>query len=154
MAFESGGHQDVYQALKLEWPNAQLAQDDDQAQQIGAIVFAEAGRALTKHHRHHAQSKIHLHVKGTNFQIQVWKALMQTKPGQVISYGQLAQAVGNPKASRAVGSAMAKNNIAFLIPCHRVIKESGQWGHYRWEPARKMAMLAHESQSEKTVDIG
>src|SRR5690606_13691658 len=89
--------------------------------------------------------KLHLVLRGTNFQIKVWEALIRLPAGHRVSYTQLAQMAGAPKAQRAVGSALAANTIGWLIPCHRVIRESGETGHYRWDDARKAAMLAWEA---------
>ncbi|MEK9951054.1 MAG: MGMT family protein, partial [Curvibacter sp.] len=82
--------------------------------------------------------------RGTPFQLKVWEALLRLPPGRRVSYTQLATLAGQPRAQRAVGSALAANTIAYLIPCHRVIRESGESGHYRWGDERKSAMLAWE----------
>ena len=82
---------------------------------------------------------------GTNFQINVWKALLEIPSGQVSTYGTIAKLIGNPKASRAVGSAVGANPISFIIPCHRVIQSTGVIGNYRWGPTRKKAILGWES---------
>jgi AraC family transcriptional regulator of adaptative response/methylated-DNA-[protein]-cysteine methyltransferase len=87
---------------------------------------------------------IPLHVKGSPFQIQVWEALLKIPFGSVCSYGQLADRIGNPQASRAVGTAIGSNPIAYLIPCHRVIQKSGVIGGYRWGSMRKAALLGWE----------
>lgn len=86
-----------------------------------------------------------LHVSGTNFQINVWKALLQIPPGRVVSYSQIAEAVHKPDAARAVGSAVAANPVAFLIPCHRVIRQSGLLGGYHWGGTRMHAIHAWEA---------
>jgi len=89
-------------------------------------------------------------LRGTNFQIKVWEALISVTPGEIVSYTQLATMAGTPKASRSVGTAIGKNNIALLIPCHRVIRETGEIGSYRWGSARKAALLAWEgAQAER-----
>ena len=82
---------------------------------------------------------------GTNFQINVWKALLQIPSGHVSTYGTIAKLIGNPKASRAVGSAVGANPISFIIPCHRVIQSTGVTGNYRWGSTRKKAILGWES---------
>ena len=84
-------------------------------------------------------------VVGTNFQINVWKALLQIPSGKVSTYGAIAKVIGNPKASRAVGSAVGANPISFIIPCHRVIQSTGVIGNYRWGSTRKKAILGWES---------
>lgn len=84
-------------------------------------------------------------LKGTPFQIQVWRALLQIPDGVTVTYGGIARAIGRPGAVRAVGTACGVNQLAFLIPCHRVVRDSGALGGYRWGLARKQAMLAWES---------
>jgi AraC family transcriptional regulator of adaptative response/methylated-DNA-[protein]-cysteine methyltransferase len=84
-------------------------------------------------------------VKGTNFQVKVWEALVRIPPGCAASYEEIASRIGARKAVRAVGSAIARNPVAFLIPCHRVIRKTGAFGEYGWGPARKKAMLAWEA---------
>jgi AraC family transcriptional regulator, regulatory protein of adaptative response / methylated-DNA-[protein]-cysteine methyltransferase len=91
------------------------------------------------------QQSLSLYVKGTNFQINVWKALLNVPIGKLTSYGQLASLIGNPKASRAVGSAVGANPVSLLIPCHRVIRASGVIGEYRWGSIRKRSMLSWEA---------
>lgn len=87
---------------------------------------------------------IALHLRGTNFQIQVWRALLRLPPGAVTDYGSLATAVGRPGAARAVGRAVGSNPIAVLVPCHRVLRRDGGWGGYRWGTPRKLAILGRE----------
>jgi AraC family transcriptional regulator, regulatory protein of adaptative response / methylated-DNA-[protein]-cysteine methyltransferase len=84
-------------------------------------------------------------VRGTDFQLRVWSALIHVPPGACVSYAMLAAAAGNPRACRATGSAVAANPVAFLIPCHRVIHNDGTPGQYRWGSVRKQAMLAREN---------
>ncbi|MEW6415887.1 MAG: methylated-DNA--[protein]-cysteine S-methyltransferase [Pseudomonadota bacterium] len=117
------------------WPNARFRRDDAQARRVVQDIFpARPGRG-----------RVHLVLRGTNFQIKVWEALIHTEFGRVISYQQLAERSGCPRAQRAVGTALAANHIAFLIPCHRVIRESGDTGDYRWGADRKRALLAWEA---------
>ena len=86
-----------------------------------------------------------MHVSGTNFQISVWKALLAIPPGTVTSYTQIATEIGKPRAARAVGTAIGANPVAFIIPCHRVIQQSGQLGGYHWGETRMHAIHAWES---------
>jgi AraC family transcriptional regulator of adaptative response/methylated-DNA-[protein]-cysteine methyltransferase len=85
------------------------------------------------------------HLKGTSFQLKVWETLLKIPKGNFTTYGTIAKAIGNPLASRAVGSAIGDNPIAFLIPCHRVIQSSGNFGQYHWGQVRKSMMLGWEA---------
>jgi AraC family transcriptional regulator of adaptative response/methylated-DNA-[protein]-cysteine methyltransferase len=124
--------------LQQQWPRAQLLQDDSAAARITRRVF-ERSTGPQIH------SPLRAFVRGTAFQVRVWRALMQVRPGSLISYGRLAAALGQPTAARAVGAAVGQNALAYLIPCHRVIRETGVTGGYRWDPVRKRVMLAWES---------
>ncbi|EKR72014.1 methylated-DNA--[protein]-cysteine S-methyltransferase [Leptospira noguchii str. 2006001870] len=93
--------------------------------------------------------KIKLHLKGTEFQIKVWEALLKIPEGQLSSYSDIADWIGQENASRAVGTAIGKNPIGYLIPCHRVIKSTGGIGEYRWGSERKMAMIGWEASKVK-----
>jgi AraC family transcriptional regulator of adaptative response/methylated-DNA-[protein]-cysteine methyltransferase len=90
------------------------------------------------------QEKISVAVSGTQFQQQVWQALVDMSAGEVLSYSQLAERIGRPAAVRAVASAVAANPVAWLIPCHRIIRSSGETGEYRWGSKIKAAMLSAE----------
>ncbi|MEO8410137.1 MAG: methylated-DNA--[protein]-cysteine S-methyltransferase, partial [Propionivibrio sp.] len=118
--------------LQAEWPLARLMHDDYAQAPTIAALFAVA-----------RSQPLHLLLHGTNFQIKVWQALLQIPAGKVVSYGQLAGLTGNPRAQRAVGTALAHNRIALLIPCHRVIRENGDSGEYRWGSERKTALIAY-----------
>ncbi len=91
---------------------------------------------------------LNLYLRGTNFQIKVWEALLRIPPGAVSTYEHIAAQVGRPRASRAVGNAVGQNPIPVLIPCHRVIRKLGEFGSYRYGAARKKALLAYESAIE------
>ena len=97
------------------------------------------------------QKPLSVHLKGTNFQLKVWQALLSIPSGSLSHYQGLANLAGSPKGSRAVGSAIGKNNIAYLIPCHRVIQKSGNFGNYRWLPERKAAMILWESALQEST---
>lgn len=130
------GDEDAHVAeLLAQWPAATPRRDDAEAAAYVARMFPETPR----------RGRLHLVLRGTNFQIKVWEALLNIEPSQVVSYGQLAALAGSPRAQRAVGGALAANTLAYLIPCHRVIRESGEVGSYRWGSARKRAMLAWEA---------
>ena len=121
--------------LQAEWPKAHFIHDKEGAQQTITFLFEQPGDK---------KNKIVLRPTGSNFQIQVWKALLSIPPGQCISYGELAKLLGKPSAARAVGSAVGANSLAILIPCHRVIQASGTIGEYRWGEQRKRIVLARE----------
>lgn len=121
--------------LATRWPNAQLQLNRGRTGSIVRSMF-ESPRAV--------RQPISLHVSGTNFQIHVWRALLQLQPTQLTSYSRLAVAVGRPGAARAVGQAVGANPVAFLIPCHRVIQQTGQLGGYHWGMSRKLAIQAWE----------
>ncbi|MDZ4298928.1 MAG: methylated-DNA--[protein]-cysteine S-methyltransferase [Moraxellaceae bacterium] len=89
-----------------------------------------------------------LHVSGTNFQIAVWRALLRIPSGAVASYAQVAESLGTPKAARAVGNAIGANPVALLIPCHRVIQQSGALGGYRWGPTKKLMVQTWEKMQD------
>ena len=89
-------------------------------------------------------SALKLHLRGTNFQIKVWEALLNIPSGALTTYEHIAAQIGNPRAVRAVGSAVGDNPIVYLIPCHRVIRKSGEFGNYLYGSARKKAILARE----------
>lgn len=127
--------------LKQTWPKAQLLS----APRKAATVLRQIFNGEQKPDR-----PLSLYVKGTNFQIQVWRALLQIPTGGVSSYSLIAQTLGKPQASRAVGSAVAANPVAFLIPCHRVIQQSGQIGQYHWGVERKHAMHVWEAARQLT----
>lgn len=123
-------------ALRARWPAASLQRDDAQAAALAARIFPRVP----------GPGELHLVLRGTNFQIKVWEALLRTRPGQLVSYGQLAAMAGvPPRASRAVGSAVGANTLAVLIPCHRVIRGSGEGSDYRWGAVRKLALQAWEA---------
>ena len=95
--------------------------------------------------------EIKLHLKGTGFQLKVWETLLKIPEGELTTYGEIAVQIQNPKATRAVGSAVGDNPVSFLIPCHRVIRSSGVLGQYHWGPARKKAMIGWEAVRRETT---
>ncbi len=121
--------------LKLEWPQAELVEDENETSAIIDNMF---------YGNPPASSPLSLLVQGTNFQINVWQALLNIKQGEITSYGKIARLIDKPKAARAVGTAIGANPVAFIIPCHRVIQQSGALGGYRWGETRKHAMLVRE----------
>jgi AraC family transcriptional regulator, regulatory protein of adaptative response / methylated-DNA-[protein]-cysteine methyltransferase len=135
LAFVQGSEGDVIDELASEWKQASMIEDYDATAPLVEPIFDLGRRAGTP---------LHLHLRGTNFQIKVWEALLRVPSGSVTTYGQIAKQVGHPTALRAVGSAVGHNPIAVLIPCHRVIRKLGEFGNYRYGAARKKALLAHE----------
>ncbi|MEM7231790.1 MAG: methylated-DNA--[protein]-cysteine S-methyltransferase [Planctomycetota bacterium] len=127
------------ETLRSEWPNADLAWDSTAANRIAEAAFGDSQSSSR------ADRPLKCIVRGSHFQVRVWRALLQIPEGSLATYGSVAQAIGQPQAARAVGSAIASNPIGFLIPCHRVIRASGAVGEYRWGSTRKRAMLAWES---------
>lgn len=121
--------------LRGEWPLATLRHNDEALAEIIENLFPDGNRTR----------RPHLLLRGTNFQIKVWEALMTIPPGEAVTYSTLSAIAGHPRAQRAVGSALARNRIAILIPCHRVIRENGEIGQYRWGSERKSALIAFES---------
>lgn len=129
------------QELRQAWPKANLVEDQTSMHaQVGAFF----SNALTQD-----SGKIKLHLSGTPFQLKVWEALLRIPEGRLCSYASLAKSINQPTASRAVGTAIGSNPIAFLIPCHRVIKSVGGIGEYRWGSERKMAMIGWEAAATK-----
>jgi len=131
---------EALEQLRLDWPRADLAADQDATRTAAARAFPPPGTTRAP--------GLALHVKGTNFQLKVWDALLRIPPGQVTTYGGIASAIGEPRASRAVGTAVGSNPVSYLIPCHRVIRSTGELGGYAWGPDRKRVMLALEVRRE------
>jgi AraC family transcriptional regulator, regulatory protein of adaptative response / methylated-DNA-[protein]-cysteine methyltransferase len=122
--------------MKEHWHNSVFHQDQELTNGFIENIFNHEG---TK-----AQAKLHVLVKGTNFQVKVWEALLRLPLGTVTTYQGIAEKIQNPKAMQAVGSAVGSNHIAYLIPCHRVIRKDGILGEYRWNPTRKKSMIGWE----------
>jgi AraC family transcriptional regulator of adaptative response/methylated-DNA-[protein]-cysteine methyltransferase len=135
LGFVQDGEGEAIDALVAEWPQARMLEDHRATAPLVAPIFDLARRS---------SRPLYLHLRGTNFQIQVWEALLRIPAGQVTTYGQIATRIGRPAATRAVGSAVGHNPVAVLIPCHRVIRSLGEFGNYRYGAARKAALLAHE----------
>lgn len=136
MAFVDEGHEAAFKALKRHFPNALYTQITDQIQQNALFIFTQDWNQL---------KEIKLHLKGTDFQLKVWETLLKVPMGSLTTYSGIAGAVDNPKAMQAVGTAVGNNPVAFLIPCHRVIKATGELGQYHWGSMRKNAMIGWEA---------
>lgn len=123
--------------MKELWPAAICLRDDQLAKSLVASIFQIPAKQGDR-------QPLKLLVKGTAFQMKVWRSLIEIPAGETRSYAKLAEAIGSPAASRAVGSAVGSNPLAFIIPCHRVIHSSGAIGNYHWGTTRKKAILAWE----------
>jgi len=127
------GRAQALEDLAERWPRAVLRRDARGTRDVAEQVFTPGALAAS------------LDVRGTNFQVRVWEALLRVPEGALVRYADVARAVGSPRAARAVGSAVAANRIAWLIPCHRVIRASGALGPYRWGSATKKAIVGWEA---------
>ena len=133
---EEGNTQALLADLHQRWGKAGLILDPEATTPYASHIFQLAQEPGTP--------PLQLYLSGTNFQLKVWQALLSIPPGQLTTYGHIAAALGQPNASRAVGSAVGNNPIAYLIPCHRVIRQAGELGGYRYGLARKQAILGWE----------
>ncbi|MBC7202476.1 MAG: methylated-DNA--[protein]-cysteine S-methyltransferase, partial [Pusillimonas sp.] len=131
--------------LGHSWPFSSITESPASTQYVINAIFG--GNKLEK------SGPLSLHVAGTNFQVAVWRALLKIPPGAITSYAQVARWVGSPMAARAVGNAIGANPVALLIPCHRVIQQSGALGGYRWGPARKAMVQKWERVRDQTIEI-
>ncbi len=126
--------------LTTIWPEATLQHSPEALYLLTSQIFPASGQASQTH-----PVPLSVLVRGTAFQLKVWEALLKIPEGQLASYDQIAAAIGQPTASRAVGTAIGSNPVGYLIPCHRVIKKTGLFGGYRWGIHRKQAMLGWEA---------
>lgn len=130
--------------LVNKFPNASFFEKQDEFQQNALSIFTKDWSEL---------GAIKLHLKGTDFQLKVWESLLTIPMGKLSTYGNLAREIGSPKASRAVGTAIGSNPVAFLIPCHRVIQSTGKIGGYMWGSDRKQMMIGWESSKVYSDDL-
>lgn len=129
--------------LKAQFPQAAFNEQTDYFQQNALALFQKDQDQF---------AEIKLHLKGTPFQLKVWQSLLKIPMGQLSTYGELAHAIDHPKAARAVGTAIGRNPVAFLIPCHRVIQSTGVFGGYEWGTTRKTALIGWEGvQAHATI---
>jgi AraC family transcriptional regulator, regulatory protein of adaptative response / methylated-DNA-[protein]-cysteine methyltransferase len=128
---------EALERLERDWPLAERVAEQGATRAAAARAFPPPGSTRAP--------SLGLHVKGTNFQLKVWSALLEIPSGSVTTYGDIAAAIGEPGASRAVGTAVGANPVSYLIPCHRVIRSTGELGGYAWGPDRKRVMLALET---------
>jgi AraC family transcriptional regulator of adaptative response/methylated-DNA-[protein]-cysteine methyltransferase len=144
LAFVQDGCEAAIAALHYDWPHARLRENSTETRVLVRAIFNSAPHARP----------LPLLLKGTNFQLKVWEALLAIPPGAVVSYQAIARYIHLPNAARAVGTAIGQNRIAYLIPCHRVIRTLGDFGEYRWGDVRKKAILGWEvarSHEEKAL---
>ena len=133
---DESNEQDTIDELGGEWPGATLVRDESETSVIAKSIF-DATRSS-------GETPLSVLLKGTNFQLKVWEALLRIPAGSLVSYGDLAGRIGQPTATRAVASAVAANPVGYLIPCHRVIRSTGALGGYRWGVDRKALIIGRE----------
>ena len=134
LGFADDGEQDaLFADMSAAWPHATIIQDQKAIRPLINKIFQNP------------RGDLNLVLKGTPFQLKVWQALLRIPAGRAVTYGDVANAIGSPKAVRAVGTAIGRNPISYLIPCHRVLRNSAALGGYHWGLTRKRAILAHES---------
>ena len=138
LSFVPEGDAAAIAAFEREWVGARLVADQSATSDHAARAFALKDDT----------SPLPLLLRGTNFQIKVWEALLRVPFGRLVSYQTIAEAIGQPGASRAVGRAVGRNNVAWLIPCHRVIRSTGIIHNYRWGTAQKQVLTSFESALE------
>ncbi|KAA1243627.1 methylated-DNA--[protein]-cysteine S-methyltransferase [Aquimarina sp. RZ0] len=127
---------DVFSELEKRFPNANFNMQTDEIQKNALLIYTQDWSNI---------HEIKLHLKGTDFQLKVWETLLKIPMGNLATYGNIATEIRKPKASRAVGTAIGNNPIAFLIPCHRVIQSTGIFGGYMWGTTRKTAIIGWEA---------
>jgi AraC family transcriptional regulator of adaptative response/methylated-DNA-[protein]-cysteine methyltransferase len=132
---------DALERLKHDWPRAEVVADQNVTRAALAAAFPIGGSKKLP--------PLALHIKGTNFQLKVWEALLKIPDGGVTTYGDIAGSLHLPGASRAVGSAVGSNPVSWLIPCHRVIRSTGELGGYAWGIERKKVMLMREQMATR-----
>jgi len=135
MAF-ADNEKEALQRLQIYFPKAHYKQVVDMIQQNALYIFTQDWNKL---------NEIKLHLKGTDFQLKVWETLLKIPMGQLSTYGHIASSINSPKAARAVGSAIGDNPVAFIIPCHRVIQSTGNFGQYHWGSTRKTVIIGWEA---------
>ncbi len=141
---KEGPEQEI-QNLQKSWPEGELCENASETKKLANRVFAISYNGSSK------PQSFNLFLKGTNFQIKVWEALLKIPAGQVVSYEDVAAYIGKPKAVRAVANAVGSNPIPFIIPCHRVIRKIGEFGGYAGGTARKKALLGWEAARYQSV---
>ncbi len=136
MSFADEGEEAALALLRASFPRATYRETEDQLQRDALAVFRQDWSKLPE---------VRLHLRGTDFQLKVWETLLKIPERGLSTYADIARKSGFDSAFRAVGTAIGKNPVAFLIPCHRVIRSSGELGHYHWGAGRKHAMIGWEA---------
>tara|TARA_B100000029_G_scaffold507196_1_gene591339 strand:+ start:692 stop:1249 length:558 start_codon:yes stop_codon:yes gene_type:complete len=136
LSFTERNDEDSLNSLRAQWPNATLSSETIHTQQFANLMTHDAATQTN--------GLLVLQLYGTAFQLQVWRQLAGIPNGMFTTYGQVAKRLGKPQAARAVGNAIGVNPIAYFIPCHRVIRDTGEIGGYRWSTEIKRALLARE----------
>ena len=139
----NGDAESLVSDLQRRWPQARLQRDMRKTKLDVKRIFSTTINRRTL--------RSHLFLRGTNFQLKVWEALLRIPAGHLATYQHIADTIGHPKAVRAVGNAVGANPVSFLIPCHRVIQSTGAIGNYRWGKIRKKAMLAWEAARREKI---
>lgn len=140
----SDGENNAFHELEKRFPKARFTQQTDEIQQNALLIYTQDWSKI---------NEIKLHLKGTDFQLKVWEALLKIPRGNLATYGNVAKAIQKPKASRAVGTAIGNNPVAFLIPCHRVIQSTGIFGGYMWGTTRKTAIIGWEASNVDGTNV-
>jgi AraC family transcriptional regulator of adaptative response/methylated-DNA-[protein]-cysteine methyltransferase len=157
LSFVDGRREAALDDLRDKWEEAALYDEPQTTQRYLNQLFPSASQEREADYRGQVkasrQQKVNLFLKGTNFQLKVWQALLTIPPGSVCSYSHIANLIEKPRAVRAVGSAIGANPIAYLIPCHRVLRKTGLMTGYRWGATRKKAILGWEA-AQKAVEQG
>ncbi len=134
---------DQIQELKAEWPLADIKENAKFTLPFAGLIFGPRSPG----------KGVRLWLKGTPFQLKVWEALLRIPEGGLVTYSHIAEAIGMPKAVRAVGTAIGQNPVGYLIPCHRVIRKAGGFGDYRWGNSRKLALIGWEASKNAEPEI-
>src|SRR5207245_7375734 len=141
---DSHGRNSARNLLTSQWPNSKLNRNDARIAELSAKIFTQVRNRASR-------PTLRAFVRGTPFQLRVWRALLRVPTGSLTTYGRLSAAIGQPRAARAVGSAVGANPISFVIPCHRVIRETGALGNYGGGRVRKRAIVGWELSSQDSL---
>ena len=143
LSFFDNDKEDAFDTLKSEYPNAEFIETKDEPQRNALKIFESDQGAI---------NQIKLHLRGTEFQLKVWEALLKIPSASLVSYNLISELIHKPNSSRAVGNAIGRNPIAYIIPCHRVIRSTGKLGGYRWNTTRKTALIGWEQTKNQILN--